>query len=444
MNTRNLRVRYRRYIDIGTEINKDGVLTTLSKYNIARSTKIPPIEIQQNILRHLNNRNDSFFSEKHGIFHTVKCTSCGTNMYIYMRVSQNILMCKSCYLKDRIKNLDAKNKSQKFNLQTIIKKINNVDAEDYDVEKNIQKAKNAYKIKNWGLIKLYSSKPYDKLTCKSCNIPKYYNYFTSQRKTKFGLEKTCSLCHRQSRNILIYKINNIITRSKTKNYEMDNNIVEIVSKLYKQQRARDYYTQIPFSKNIGSPFTPSPERIDRNRGYVDGNIVLCFQILNVGGNIDWTRKLTMQIYFASKFPTHYTDIKQLDGNEKVRALLNSSKSCSATRNKNGRVEAGTHSLTIDDILQITEKQNFRCALSKIPLVFKNNHSWMASIDRIDTTKGYHINNCRIVIHRLNSQCTWNIESWKYFKKQLDANIQKIFTEENLSPDNFMSLYEKVN
>ena len=89
-------------------------------------------------------------------------------------------------------------------------------------------------------------------------------------------------------------------------------------------------------------------------------------------------------------------IKQL-----IKELLNSCKASAQKRLKNGRKECGIMTLTINDILELKKKQNNKCIYTGQELNWKQNTINKASIDRIDSNKGYVKNNIQLVSHLIN-------------------------------------------
>lgn len=62
-----------------------------------------------------------------------------------------------------------------------------------------------------------------------------------------------------------------------------------------------------------------------------------------------------------------------------------------------------YSIGVQDILDLFEKQEMKCALSGIPFCmdFTKPKAYGPSIDRIDCTKGYHKDNIRLVLFAVN-------------------------------------------
>jgi hypothetical protein len=73
------------------------------------------------------------------------------------------------------------------------------------------------------------------------------------------------------------------------------------------------------------------------------------------------------------------------------------------------------SITSTDILNVIVSQNYCCAVSGLPLSFEagtraKRNPWSASLDRIDTTRGYEPDNIRIVATLINiAMNTWGEE-----------------------------------
>ena len=83
----------------------------------------------------------------------------------------------------------------------------------------------------------------------------------------------------------------------------------------------------------------------------------------------------------------------------INKLLNGLKNSAKSREKKGRT--CEFKLTSDDIYNLIEKQNNKCAYSNIELKWEYNHPHKASIDRINSDKGYTIDNVHLVSHISN-------------------------------------------
>lgn len=434
----------RRYLDNDSIINGDGILISLSHYNINDTNIIPDVATQNCILRHVRKKDRTLFIEKYGIFHTTTCKYCVRQIHLYMHVDgRQHDTCSACYRLNRIKRRRCHIEDDSIILSSLKEKIYNITIDGYDNDKNYIKCKNAVENRNIGLITLYSKYTCSKFKCTECSEYKFISEYHTEIKTKKGIQTKCNLCNTQSKDCLIYKINLMLHRAKKKGIEIEQNmpIVEMINRIKTRQNNLDYYTMVPLEYVSGSPFSPSPERIDRVTGYLIDNTSLCFQILNVGGENNWTRKLTLQIYFANEFIPERINLytcskllymyKQTIHRSKIRG-----------KKKKRKDNSGNHSLTFKQCIELILEQDYRCALSNLPLVFEKHHLWMASIDRKDPTEGYHKWNCRIVIYRLNMGITWTDKSWTYFHTQLKNNIGLVIEAEGFG-DNVKSLNDNT-
>ena len=74
-------------------------------------------------------------------------------------------------------------------------------------------------------------------------------------------------------------------------------------------------------------------------------------------------------------------------------------------------EASTHSLTMEELRAVYDRQDGRCAVLGVPLTgcrkegarYVNANRWSGlSIDRLDCTKGYHADNIRLTCWAINA------------------------------------------
>jgi hypothetical protein len=82
-------------------------------------------------------------------------------------------------------------------------------------------------------------------------------------------------------------------------------------------------------------------------------------------------------------------------------MILSTKRNSRLRESRGRKECGINTITVDDVLTLKSQQNNICIYSGRTLVWERNHPDKASIDRIDSSKGYTPDNIQLVTHLVN-------------------------------------------
>lgn len=116
-------------------------------------------------------------------------------------------------------------------------------------------------------------------------------------------------------------------------------------------------------------------------------------------------KLIGDIYNFSKYKKIPEDknyiIKDSDVIKKIKTLFQSCKASSRRRNSSLRVECTEFNLTQDDILKLKDKQNNRCAYSGRFLTWTPHSPNKASIDRIDSDKGYIPDNIQLTCFLVN-------------------------------------------
>ena len=78
------------------------------------------------------------------------------------------------------------------------------------------------------------------------------------------------------------------------------------------------------------------------------------------------------------------------------AKVNSSKKSS--RDNDTRTECN---ITLVELFDILEFQNFRCYYSGIPMTFKTNADWRCSLERLDNMRGYTKYNCVLICWEFN-------------------------------------------
>jgi hypothetical protein len=87
------------------------------------------------------------------------------------------------------------------------------------------------------------------------------------------------------------------------------------------------------------------------------------------------------------------------------------------------------SISIEYAYQILEKQNFKCAISRLDIYLpkSDNKKWTATLDRIDSTKGYIENNVQWLHKDINTM------KWAFTQDQF-LNYCRIIVENNKVDD----------
>ena len=140
--------------------------------------------------------------------------------------------------------------------------------------------------------------------CSDCNVDKYIcDFGMGLKKGPKGITKYCRLCETSRKDIFSHKAEGMKKRAKRKGMFCVDNPKELLKTIFKKQHGKCDYTGIAFDTRSTSFYSFSPERVDRTKGYSEANTILCLQLLNCGGSLDWSRRLTLQLYFSNYFPT---------------------------------------------------------------------------------------------------------------------------------------------
>lgn len=122
------------------------------------------------------------------------------------------------------------------------------------------------------------------------------------------------------------------------------------------------------------------------------------------------------IYYAIASRLNKKKVKSCGCVNKKRNDIISSNFWASLR-KNARTRGIEFLITEDDIVNQYDKQNKKCALTGLEVVFgKNNktHPQTASVDRIDSTKPYTKDNIQIV-HKDINMSKWNLSQDRFIE-----------------------------
>lgn len=221
--------------------------------------------------------------------------------------------------------------------------------------------------------------------------------------------------------------------------------------LWERQEGKCYYSNIPLSLEIGI-WQVSLERLDQSAGYIKGNVVLCCLAFNTfrQWTVEIVRELVEVHLSADKQPIVFnrrvkkaktyskspedrivdgltyiccyscreykpsTDFlakrgygcatcraehlkeKRLTLEGRLDQMLGGARAGIKKRNQNKNRRHLDFNLTRDDLLQLLQTQNGRCAISMVPLELGTNSQLSVSIDRLDVNVGYTAGNVRLV------------------------------------------------
>lgn len=94
----------------------------------------------------------------------------------------------------------------------------------------------------------------------------------------------------------------------------------------------------------------------------------------------------------------------------LQVLLDGARNHSQERSDRGRLTAGFCTLTLDDLLDIYDRQNGNCYYFKDKkMAISSNSRWKMSIERLITDDGYHKANVVLCCLEFNTRCQWTRE-----------------------------------
>eukprot|EP01084_Bolivina_argentea_P216760 368174_1 len=261
--------------------------------------------------------------------------------------------------------------------------------------------------------------------------------------------------------------------------------ISLLQDIYTKQNGFGFYSHVPLTLRPLSDWQASLERLNPDLDYTYDNVVL--EALEFNCRCQWSEKKVIQIpsliYASSnitindlneaklrpkkkstrnrkslfednKYYCHhchqwmspdqfyrYTntmckscDIRRcLDYGNTLRGYMNrmlhTSKNNARKKKSSGDDSRDECTLTLDNLFELLETQNFRCKYSGIPMTFTTNRDWRCSLERIDNMKGYIKDNVVLICFEFNStdasfgaknyvfgSAQWTREKFVYFYK----------------------------
>lgn len=267
--------------------------------------------------------------------------------------------------------------------------------------------------------------------CKSCKENKYLYDFRTDVKCKDARRKMCTSCSVKGSTEV-----RVIAGMKVRNSDEEVCVQRVYEEKMEKQNKCCFLSLVPFATEYGHPFKASPERTNRSdRDYSTDNVVLILNLLNVGGRRNFDRRLILQSTVSLKLDIVFQKYKWKSIRKFLKSALRSAKNRADNRAENEmRVDnSSVFTLTYIQILDMVEAQEYRCALSKVPLVPRWGHPWSLSIDRKNDREGYTEENVRLVVARYNPSKTWNNELASTFFTHIEENKDKLlqlYNQEN--------------
>jgi len=336
-------------------------------------------------------------------------------------------LCKIC----NVKYLDSNNKNTAWNnnnseyihpkrMRTLIRQL----------EYNFQRC---LKYRNDFLPENYNKS----IKCRICKREKPIYLYFNKKNHKYNKDTCCKKCNnenskiRRKKHVLDQIIKHILSACKSSGRRRQkkgreecnefNLTKEYIYELIDKQNNKCYFSgrELLYEYNSGDKI--SIDRINCDKGYVKGNVNLVTHWCNQARNnlsINEFLELAKDVHLGCDNNIDY-EIDKL-GYKKISVLLSSAKSSSKKRNQRGRTQECTEfNLTKNDILELIKRQNNKCSLTGRQLVWRSKCANMASIDRIDSEKGYTIDNIHLVVFTANqARSNLTIEEFGYLMKDI--------------------------
>lgn len=241
---------------------------------------------------------------------------------------------------------------------------------------------------------------------------------------------------------------------------------------FEKQNKKCYHFNVDLVTKPNSHYQASVDRLDNNLGYTKENIVFCCLESNITKtwNVDKIKTIINEINKPIIDINHRLNIELLENESKNKKnkqnkkiineiihywcytcnnyiintnFYNTNKcTCINCHNKNdksnrntilghinelfrhaktnntdrqNKIRRGTYDFTItyEDLLNLLKEQNGRCNISNIQMNYGSNleKDWTCSLDRLDPTRGYTLDNIQLVCYEFN--CMDNIAIVKY-------------------------------
>ncbi len=80
-------------------------------------------------------------------------------------------------------------------------------------------------------------------------------------------------------------------------------------------------------------------------------------------------------------------------------------------------------ITEEWYLQQIKRQNCRCAISGVPLVFKSHRQWQASIEQLNELLGYTPKNCVLICLDFQTSPQWTNDVFRNVMEHLNTKLK---------------------
>jgi hypothetical protein len=251
------------------------------------------------------------------------------------------------------------------------------------------------------IINKYTSKKDNKIywnsTCKKCKSLqdkyKYENEIFRNNK----IEQTTIYRNTE----LGFKSQMLHDAKKNKKFIFSNISLDIINKLQSNQLNKCALTGIKLIWQTRNPHQASIDRIDSSKGYIEDNIhlvILPINLMKLDYNIGDFKNILQIIKYENQ--EHIEHIENID----IYNMYNTNKIFrKKIQTMFNKINSRTYNvyININDILNKLQECNMICCLSNVKMTYQKNNWNVISVDRIDSSKNYSIDNIQIICWILN-------------------------------------------
>lgn len=181
---------------------------------------------------------------------------------------------------------------------------------------------------------------------------------------------------------------------------------EDVFQLYREQQGRCYYSGEPLAfDELDRDRLVSLDRQRNAHGYIPGNVVLCcWRVNNMKRDLDdvafvsWCRRIAGDR--DAQIMTHHHAPRS--GHRRWRSLESALRVKLDNARQRVRRSNGTTTLNVDQLLEAFKRQGGCCYYTGVSLTYDQGGDTDVSIDRMDNTKGYTVDNVALCCWRVNN------------------------------------------
>ena len=301
--------------------------------------------------------------------------------------------------------------------------------------------------------------------CPRCNEMKPLNAYSYNRTLSDGLDCWCKSCRYEcgynQRNTFKGFMKTLLktayhsAKDRKEKGRIEAGIYDMtfddILLLWESQQGLCHYSNLPMITQVNRNWKCSLERLDPDKGYIRGNVVLCCSEFN--NACQWSQAKVSEIHYVLTQTHTYKPIGFTREDPKTRAVITKNvidgvdhyncnvcgeikprsdfsphitdgcRECQKSRRKRyydsprgmitqlaggsrlrSRKKRMECDIDFDFLVELFHLQQGRCAYSNLPMSFASHKrgDWKVSVERIDSLKGYTKDNVCLICYEFNS------------------------------------------